>query len=944
MCWKQACVELLATDASLHSFEDAVTKQPYNVAYWCHYLDAIEEKLIDSKTDLKAYRLFREWVGRRALALLPRSYKIWKRQWEFVMECETKESREKEDNHRILRCLGRALWTLHAYPRVWMEYIKQLGVSATVSVTDLRRTINRALQAVPVTQHNKLWPVILDIITSEACYMPLGSRVCLLQRYSQTATPAEQLEIVAEYYSTHCEWHASAQLHADLLNRTSGETYQQVWSSFVTICSQHPNSVENIPWREIVRAALAEPDKKQHPTESGESKRILSEGYLWTQLADSYIRQGQFELARGIYEEGMLVVDRVADFAVLFEAYLELEQGLLEAASNSLEEQEPLSLELESESVDGDWDILLLATSKLESNKLVADMEWAIARAEHLTNRRPLLLNAVLLRQNPNNIQEWLTRAQLFIDQKQPTQAHHCLEEALQTVDALQEVNGSPSQLVAKLAEVYEKYIKENGIKRARDLFSRICIEHVYQFRKPDDLAECWVAWIELELRQENWDVALALARQSIAPSPGAKAAGGKGKLSLSRSLKLWDLLLDLEESLGTVQTTKDAYNRVLELKAATGQHVLNFAEFLIGQKYFEESFTAFERGVELFAFPNPAAKLLWRTYLKTFLDRYKGTKIERARDLFQRCLESCPAEDASVFYLLVGEFEEEYGLRKRALSVYEAMCDKVPHDEKLTAYKLFIAKTTKYVSLTATRSIYQNAIEKLKDQDAATLCLDFYKMEVNLQQIERARGILTFGAQMADPRRMPEYWKEWNEFEISNGNEETFREMLRVKRSVEAAFSSVNYNAAGMTERVTNLTNEEAMNMIADREGIELEPNKSSTVVEGFVSAKRTAATANLDDVEDRVAKLRKATGLSSIETEKTQSELHDDAEIEIDIEELDTEIEEAAAAGAAAQNAQVPLSMQSQDYQVADSNVETIDTKSHHGALERLRAASKK
>ncbi len=37
-----------------------------------------------------------------------------------------------------------------------------------------------------------------------------------------------------------------------------------------------------------------------------------------------------------------------------------------------------------------------------------------LARLEYLIDRRPLLLNRVLLRQNPHNVQEWLKRVKLF--------------------------------------------------------------------------------------------------------------------------------------------------------------------------------------------------------------------------------------------------------------------------------------------------------------------------------------------------------------------------------------------------------------------------------------------------------------------------------------------------------------------------------------------------
>jgi hypothetical protein len=49
----------------------------------------------------------------------------------------------------------------------------------------------------------------------------------------------------------------------------------------------------------------------------------------------------------------------------------------------------------------------------------------------------------------------------------------------------------------------------------------------------------------------------------------------------------------------------------------------------------------------------------------------------------------------------------------------------------------------------------------------------------------------------------------------------------LRIKGSVERSFPTVNYTAAEMSgteNQVENLTNDQAMKMIAEREGVELE------------------------------------------------------------------------------------------------------------------------
>jgi pre-mRNA-splicing factor SYF1 len=89
----------------------------------------------------------------------------------------------------------------------------------------------------------------------------------------------------------------------------------------------------------------------------------------------------------------------------------------------------------------------------------------------------------------------------------------------------------------------------------------------------------------------------------------------------LFKSLKLWSFYVDLEESLGTVESTKAVYDKILELRIANAQIIVNYAAFLEENKYFEESFKVYERGVELFTFP--VSFELWNIYLSKFVKRY---------------------------------------------------------------------------------------------------------------------------------------------------------------------------------------------------------------------------------------------------------------------------------------------------------------------------------
>jgi len=978
----------------------------------------------------------RNLISERALSILPGSYKLWKNYLHFrtnvYMHLEPSQqsilllnnesndapnSSNTNENQESLASLmqsspymypiassqnsskykatisafERSLVRMNKYPRIWLSYIHfVITHDTTCSVTNVRRLFNRALLALPATQHDLIWseylcyvlgklppkgflmnrqnqkdlgPVVRDcknglLATERYPYsIPPETVLRVLRRYAHYYNPTSR-ELLANTAYDLGRYGEAAAIYCEILNDVDflsieGTSRHELWIKLADICTEHPEDISEsgVDFEGIVRVVLKptssssgnsvqgggssgfgweifdeeknnadtnadNEEKEKHQKVKQQQEQLQAslgemEGTLWTKLAQFHIRMGEFELARSIYEEAMENVTRVRDFSLIFDGYIKFEEGVIEAMMELMNEEDDISddeeekqdenekKEKKSEEDEKDLDILLGddGTKSKPSNSndddeddeenMNADVELALARAENLMNRRPLLLNYVLLRQNPHNVSEWLKRTDLYLKLEQTEQAIASLEESFKKVDAKKSMNGSPAELYKTLANLYEEKLKD--IESARSIYERVCCQiPQFQFRDPDDLAQCYAAWIEMELRHENWDEALSIARRSVAHVPPSNST--KVTKGLIRSMRLWNLLLDLEESLGAIQTCKDAYNRLLELKVATPVHVLNFASFLLDKKYFEESFTAYERGLDMFSFPHPGGKLLWKEYLNAFDKRYQGTKIHRSRELFDRCLESCPPEDASDFFILYGKFEEDYGLTKRALGVYERMCVVVPAEEKFDAYQLYIAKTKKYLGVTATRPIYESAISALEDTAAAKICCEYAKMEASLQEIDRSRTAFTYGAQLADPRRDPEYWGEWHAFEVSHGNEETFREMLRVKRGVQAAFSTVNYNAAEMGAGVPkqeNLSNEEAMEMIAAREGVEAHAKER---VSGFVQGKRTAEVKDLDEVERRAAKLRKVTSTYVAATKEKEAE-YDDEEIDLDEDEEEVE-----------------------------------------------------
>ena len=52
-------------------------------------------------------------------------------------------------------------------------------------------------------------------------------------------------------------------------------------------------------------------------------------------------------------------------------------------------------------------------------------------------------------------------------------------------------------------------------------------------------------------------------------------------QMKLHKSLRLWTFYVDLAESLGNLESTREVYERILDLRIATPQVIINYAYFL---------------------------------------------------------------------------------------------------------------------------------------------------------------------------------------------------------------------------------------------------------------------------------------------------------------------------------------------------------------------------
>ncbi|KAF7193853.1 Pre-mRNA-splicing factor syf1 [Pseudocercospora fuligena] len=739
--------------------------------------------------------LEQSFVLERACNALPRSYKLWKMYLELRASHlkGRNPAKWKAEYQKVNALFERALVLLNKMPRIWEIYLEFLMSQPLISFT--RRTFDRALRALPVTQHSRIWKLYRPFATSAGG----ETAVRVWRRYIQLHP--EYIEEFIELLEREGRYTEAVQRYIEILNNPKFKSREakgpfQHWTEMLEILIDHARKVPNpvplldgtaIEVETIVRSGLERfPDQR---------------GILWVGLARYYINLGNYERARDIFEQGITTVMTVRDFSVVFDTYAEAEEALI---SIKLEES---AARQQKGKVDEDADL---------------DLDIRMMRFEQLMDRRPFLVNDVLLRQNPHNVNEWQKRVALWGDNKQMV---------VQTyADAIAAIG--PKKAVGRFHELWVNYAK--FYEAGGDLTNaRIIMEKAVKvpYKSVAELAECWTEWAELELRNENFDQAVNIMATATKAPKRSNVDYFDETLSpqqrVHKSWKLWSFYVDLVESVSSLEETKKVYERIFELRIATPQTVVNYANLLEENEYYEESFKVYERGLDLFSYP--VAFELWNLYLTKAVDR--RISIERLRDLFEQAIEGCPPRFAKTLFLMYGALEEERGLARHAMRIYERATRAVADEDRAEMFEFYITKSASNFGLTSTRSIYERAIAALPDKEASSMCIKFAEMERRLGEIDRARAIYGHASQFCDPRVDAEFWRKWEAFEVQHGNEDTFKEMLRIKRSVQAQFNTdVNFIASQAVAR-QQAAGAQTNGVAEDEEEVEMSGEKADAM-----------------------------------------------------------------------------------------------------------------
>jgi pre-mRNA-splicing factor SYF1 len=463
------------------------------------------------------------------------------------------------------------------FPRIWIMYCQFL-MHQPSRITFARRTFDRALKALPPTQHKDIWDLYLEFGKSaggETAVRVWRRFVRLQPTHGRRITNAAErfCDILLGLQPPRTA-EAALVLTAIIENpekyaSPAGKTVFEIWLLLCRIIIEHPNEIICPRQKHLISLPDFNILNVEKVLRTGISKFHDHVASLWIDLAKWYILKGDFDRAHNIYEEALKKVRTVKDFTLIFDTYAKMEEQVLNNAMeklSTLKQNEIQNISMDDQAVD-----------------------FRLARFERLMQRRSFLVSDVILRQNPNNVNAWRNRVNLHLNETDEDNAVQTFRKACNSIHPFRAI-GNFHELWVEFA----KFFEDRGFPKDANAIFEEAVN--VKFKQVDHLAFIWCQWAEMLMRAGDFNGAKSIIGRATSPTVARldiryDDESRPPQQRLFKSVKLWSFYADLEESVGTVESAKAVYDRILELKIATPQIIINYASFLEEQKFYEEVF-----------------------------------------------------------------------------------------------------------------------------------------------------------------------------------------------------------------------------------------------------------------------------------------------------------------------------------------------------------------
>ena len=446
-------------------------------------------------------------------------------------------------------------------------------------------------------------------------------------------------------------------------------------------------------------------------------------------------------------------------------------------------------------------------------------------KLDSLLSKRLLLLNDVKIRQNRNTPSAWAERIEIIKGthtmansqdrKKTRKKLLDCYSEALLSMKA-SKLPMEERHILPRLWSDYAKlYLEDGDLSKCRTVFETAT---KVPWTDVEQLEDVWIDWINVEIGQKDLQHAKMVCSAAVkvpAPISSGRVSIDDDDISvhmkLFKSVRLWCLYLDLVENTSDLDETCQAYDDCIELQVVNGVILMNFTIFLEEAGYIEKSFSVFERGLAIFS--GESKSIIYGIYLTKVLSYWQklGWNEERVREVYEGGIDyfRSVAETNSLrqVYISYSSWEAKYGSQSSSLKVLEEGITNMNNQlDKVLLYKLLITATIENRGLEWAVPVFRDALEGLTVQIPeyiSEIVAGFVTLELQLGDVSKARSVLHYATENImefneDENDRRAIWDLYKAFELENGNEATYKEMLKRKLYLENIFGRPSTSVGG--------------------------------------------------------------------------------------------------------------------------------------------------
>lgn len=730
-------------------FEEALLKDPDNESLWLDYVQA-------NDGDLE--RL--EFILERAVSALPASHSLWN---SYLLLPWTEEHLDK-----LQQLYRRALHSLRDTPALWLRYVELMKDK---DVDEYTQALDSALFNLDHSHHKTIWQNYIQLAKAERGSLGASvyARLFEMQDYEICPFVIDRCECVlniAQMGDISTAFDLIHQIPRSSIKSAERESF--FMSIFLDILVSSRSCCNGAQFERLaIDAALDIPEKG--------SKFLLK-------IAQFYEKKSDMPRARHFFNRSMELAISLKNVADSFEKYTDfLENELKELTRLGKFEEVDLRLEL----------------------------------FQHVIDNQPILSNDILLKLEPNNIDLWLDRVQIFKSKGKTNEVISTLISAIKGINPLEAMSRNENSLASIWSEYASLYTDLGDNKTANLIYSRAVKS---QYKNPDELASIYIMWCELALLNSD-EEALDLIEQILLASPNnAKDIVYNNRMlsvqeRVFKSTLLWAFYIDLLHSMGDDEIYKlkirDAYEKMIDLRIVTLRMLFQYVDVLIERGKLQECYSVYEKAIHSFETPTPQFQI-WNAYLNLLVKNEQDS--DKVVDAFDRCIHSnLPGHFAASIFMLYSDYVKAKVSLTRSVNIqleaiefltraYEMSTgENTPKivEDKFELYKdIFTVTRSQLKDAESARRIISSAIKdtQLSLPMVIALTRTFAEYELSLGEILRVRALYKHAASLAHPdsNLVSVIWQEWAQFEVNNGTESTYTDMIKFKRLVTKEFEAI--------------------------------------------------------------------------------------------------------------------------------------------------------